>query len=87
MAGELDGPAQRFRPLRPASRARLTAAFVLGAPAWLVGLVGASFVVQHTEAILIALLVTLGSFVVAIVVLAVLRGGRRREERRYEARG
>jgi hypothetical protein len=75
-----------FRPLRPASRPKLIAAFVLGPILWVVALVVASWLLDRTNAIELGLLVTAASFVFAAVVLSLLRFGRQREERRYEDR-
>ena len=75
-----------FRPLRPASRPKLIAALVLGPILWLVALVVASWLLGHTDAIELGLLVTAASIVLAAVVLSLLRVGRRREERRYADR-
>ena len=75
-----------FRPLRPASRPKLIAAFVLGPILWLVALLLASWLLDHTDAIELGLLVTAASFVLAVVVLGLLRLGRRSEERRYANR-
>ena len=75
-----------FQPLRPASRPKLIAALVLGPILWLVALLVASWLLGHTDAIELGLLVTAASFVLAAVVLSLLRFGRRREERRYADR-
>jgi hypothetical protein len=77
---------ERFRPLRPASRPKLIAALVLGPILWLVALLVASWLLDHTDAIELGLLVTAVSFVFAAVVLSLLRLGRQREERRYADR-
>jgi drug/metabolite transporter (DMT)-like permease len=76
----------RFRPLRPASRGRLVAVIVIGPLLWVVAFVVTAWLVKHGDAIGVALLVTSVSFLLALLVLLVLRGGRRHEERRY-ARG
>lgn len=77
---------ERFRPLRPVSRARLIAAFVLGPLAWVVALAILAWLIERTSAIQIGLLVTLVSLVVSAIVLSVLRVRRLREEHRYEHR-
>ena len=79
----LDEP---FRPLRPTSRPKLIAALVFGPIVWVVMLLVASWLLDHTNAIELGLLVSTASFVLAAVVLSVLRLGRRREERRYADR-
>jgi hypothetical protein len=81
-----EGGEDRFRPLRPASGLRLIAAIVLGPVAWAVALLVAAWLIEHTDAIEIGLLVTVGSFVVSAIVLSLLRLGRLREERRYSER-
>ena len=70
----------------PASGPKLIAALVLGPILWLVALLVASWLLDHTDAIELGLLVTAASFVLAAVVLSLLRFGRRREERRYADR-
>ena len=87
MGSELDQPSVRFEPLRPASRGRLIAGFVLGPFLWLLMLVGAAWVFDHSLAIGLGLLVTAASFFVSLIVLALLHTGRRRQERRYAERG
>jgi len=73
----------RFRPLRPASRPRLIAAFVLGPVLWAAALALVARVVKYTDAIAVGLLVALVVFVISAIVLSLLRQGRLREERRY----
>lgn len=77
---------ERFEPLRLASRPRLVAAFVLGPLLWVISFAVASVLIERTNAIELGLLIALGSFVVALVVLGVLYLFRRREERRYARR-
>ena len=76
----------RFTPRRPASRFRLILAFVLGPLAWAVALIVAAWLISKTDAIELGLLITLASFAVGFVVLALLRWRREREERRFVAR-
>jgi peptidoglycan/LPS O-acetylase OafA/YrhL len=87
VSSELDRPSVRFEPLRPASRGRLIAGFVLGPVLWLVALVVAAVLFDHSSAIALGLLVTVACFVVSLAVLALLHAGRRRQERRYADRG
>ena len=87
MAGDPPASVDRFRPLRPAQGWRLVAAFTLGPVAWVVALDIVAILLDHTDAIEFGLLVALASFAVSMILLALLRGGRRREERRYAARG
>ena len=87
MGSELDRPSVRFEPLRPASRGRLLAGFVLGPVLWLVALTVASWLFDYSWAIGLGLLVTVASFLVSLVVLALLHAARRRQERRYAHRG
>ena len=86
MPEDIQGFDERFRPLRPASRPKLIAAIVLGPVLWLVALSVAAWLLARTDAIEIGLLVTAASFVIAAVVLSLLRLGRGREERRYADR-
>ena len=83
---ELDRPAIRFEPLRPASRGRLIAGFVLGPVLWLVALIVAATLFEYSWAITLGLLVTVASFLVSLLVLGMLNRRRRSQERRYEAR-
>jgi Zn-dependent membrane protease YugP len=79
-------PDAPFRPLRPASRPRLIAAFVLGPVLWVVALAVVAVLVKRTDAIELGLAVTAAAFVLALIVLPVLWSARRREERDYAAR-
>lgn len=83
---DVQGFDEPFRPLRPESRPKLIAAIAFGPVLWLVALLVAAEVVARSNAIEIGLLVTAASFVIAAVVLSLLRLGRRREERRYADR-
>jgi Kef-type K+ transport system membrane component KefB len=83
VGSESERPSVLFEPLRPASRGRIIAAFVLGPPIWLAALIAAAWVFEYSWAIALGLLVTLASFLVALVVLALLRAARRRQEERY----
>jgi hypothetical protein len=83
MSSELGRASVRFEPLRPASRGRLVAGFVLGPVLWLVVLVAAAWLFDYSWAIGLGLLVTLASFVVSLLVLGLLRAARRRHEERY----
>jgi Flp pilus assembly protein TadB len=73
-----------FRPLRPASGWRLVAAVILGPFAWFVAFTVVAWLVEKSDAVEIGLLITLGSFVVGLIALLVLRAGRNRERRRYD---
>ena len=75
-----------FRPLRPASSPKQIAALVVGPILWVVLLVVASWLLDHSSAIELGLLISTATFVFAAVVLSLLRLGRRREERRYAER-
>ena len=77
----------QFVPLRPASRGRLIAAFVLGPLGWLLALMIAAALFHRSWAITVGLLVTVASFLVSLLVLALLHALRMREERRYADRG
>ena len=74
-----------FRPLRPAPRRKLIAAIVVGPFLWVIALVLTAIAIHRTDTVGIALLIAGASFALAFLVLAVLRRGRRREERRYAA--
>ena len=76
----------QFEPLRPASRGRLIAAFILGPIFWLVALVIAAVLLEFTGAILFGLVVTAASFVISMLVLGLIYGARRRDEKRYAER-
>jgi hypothetical protein len=86
MAEDAQQPSSRFRPLRPASGPRLILAFLLGPVLWMVAVVFGAWILEHTDAIEIGLLITAVAFVVALLVMSMLWVGRRREERRYAAR-
>ncbi len=73
----------RFEPLHPVSRASLIVGVVLGPLLWLVAIAIAAWFFEYTWAIALGLLVTAASFLLALVVLALLRQARRRQERRY----
>lgn len=87
MGSELDQQSVRFEPLHPASRGRLITGFVLGPVLWLLALVVAAWLFDHGWATGLGLLVTVASFLVSLVVLALLHAARRRQERRYADRG
>jgi hypothetical protein len=77
----------RFRPTRTASGLRLIAAIVIGPFLWVAGLAIVAVLVHKSDAIEFGLLIAVGSILVAVPILIVVRLGRRREERRYAARG
>jgi Na+/proline symporter len=79
----LGGPAVRFEPLRPASRARLIAGLVLGPILWLVALTVAAWLYDESPAIALGFAVTVASFVIALLVLSLLYLARRRQEKRF----
>jgi len=72
----------RFDPLRPASRRRLIAGIAIGTLAWLVA-AALLKLVSYTWVIVQGVAVTLGAFLISVIVLTVLRQGRIRQERRY----
>jgi hypothetical protein len=78
-----DNASVRFEPLHPASRASLIAGVVLGPLLWLVALAIAAWVFEYSWAIAFGLAVTVASFFVSLVVLALLREARVRQEERY----
>jgi membrane protein DedA with SNARE-associated domain len=77
----------RFRPLRTASGPRLIAASVLGSSLWMLGLVVVAVLVHRTQAVELGLLIAVATVLVAVPILILFRLDRRREERRYAARG
>ena len=87
MASELERRSVRFEPLRPASRGRLIAGFVVGPVLWLLALIAGAWLFNYSWAIALGLLVSVASFLVSLLVLALLRAGRRRQERQYADRG
>ena len=86
MSRDTERPSVRFEPLRPASRGRLLAAIICGPIIWLVALVAAAWLFVNSWLIQLGFLVALASFLLALLVLALLRQGRLREERRYADR-
>jgi hypothetical protein len=87
VSSELGRPSVRFEPLRPASRGRLIAGFVLGPFLWLVALIVAAWLFDYSWAIGVGLLITVASFLASLVVLAILYSRRRSQERRYANSG
>jgi membrane protein implicated in regulation of membrane protease activity len=87
VGSELDQPSVRFEPLRPVSRGRLIAAFVLGPILWLLALIGVALAFHYSWAIALGVAVAAVSFLVSLLVLATVYSRRRRQERRYAHRG
>jgi arginine exporter protein ArgO len=83
MSGEHHPSAPTFEPLTRPTTWRLVAGATIGSLVWLVALVVGAIVLDETNAIEIGLVIAGVSCAVASVVLALLRAGRRREERRY----
>jgi divalent metal cation (Fe/Co/Zn/Cd) transporter len=75
----------RFEPLRPVSRGRLILRLVYGPVLWLAAFTVVAWLFVSSRVIQAGLLVTVASFLIGLLVLAILRMGRRREERRYVA--
>ena len=80
MTGNAELSPPRFEPIRSAPRSRRIAALVLGPLLWLAALVVVAVLLRRTSAIELGLLIALGSFVLALVVVLLLRIGREREE-------
>ena len=80
---DVNGLDEPFRPLRTASGPKLIAAIVFGPVLWAVALIVVGGLVKQRSAVELGLLIAGASFVIATVVLGLLRLGRRREERRY----
>jgi len=57
---------------------------VIGPVAWVIAWLVAAWLLEHSNAIEVGLLVTIASFVFAVPVLGLLAWGRAREERRFE---
>lgn len=83
---EESAQAVRFEPLRPASRRRMIAAMIVGPLLWLLALFVAALAFNRSGAIAIGVLATVASFVVSLLVLALLRAARNRQEERYAER-
>ena len=86
VSSDSDQPPVRFEPLRPASRGQVIAALVLGPILWLVALIVAAWTFKYSWAIQLGFAVTAASFLLALLVLALVRRGRRRQEMRYADR-
>ena len=86
MSTDIERPSVRFEPLQPVSRVRLILRLIYGPVLWLIALAVAGWLFTSGWAIQLGLLVAIASFVLSLAVLALLRVGRRREERRYVAR-
>ena len=71
-----------FEPQRRASSRWLAVAFVAGPLLWIVFLIALAYVVQHQQAVEIALAVVFVAFLVSIVLLIPMRIGRVRDEER-----
>jgi membrane protein DedA with SNARE-associated domain len=76
-----------FEPLRPASGTKLVLAAVIGPIAWVIAWMVAAWLIVHTDAIELGLLITIASFLIAVPILGLLAWGRNREERRFELDG
>jgi predicted membrane chloride channel (bestrophin family) len=83
VSSNVEPPTVHFEPLRPATRRRLVIGIVFGPLLWLIAFVVAAWLFASTFIIELALVITAASFVIAAVVLALLRAGREREARRY----
>jgi hypothetical protein len=73
----------RFQPLRPATHWRMVATAIAGPVLWLIALSVGAVLIARGRAIEVGVLVAFASFVLALLVLTLLRAGRRREERQY----
>jgi hypothetical protein len=83
---EADEVDPRFWPLRPASRKQRLTAVVIGPVMWVVALGVLALLVNRTDLIGLALLITGASFLLALLLLGIRLADRRREERRYADR-
>ena len=73
----------RFEPLHPASRSSLVAGVIIGPLLWLVVLAVSAWAFDYSWAIALGVLVVVVSFIVALIVLSLLRAARVRQEKRY----
>jgi hypothetical protein len=85
MSGEHQPSVPTFQPLVYASKRRLVLAAAVGGLLWVAALVVGAIVLERRDAIELGLLIAAISFVVSLIVLTLLRAGRKREERRYES--
>lgn len=83
---DVDRRGDTFTPLRPTTRSRLVLSYIVGPVMWIVALAIAAWLVEKTDAIEIGAIITAASFLISLVALSLMRIGRDREERRYEAR-
>lgn len=74
-------PHPEFVPLRPASRPRRLALFIIGPLLWVGGIVAVAYSVHHGEAIGIALAVLGAALLIALLSLLPMRWRRVRAER------
>lgn len=72
-----------FEPLHPASRSAVIVGVVVGPLLWLVAIAVVAWFFEYTWAIGLGLLVTVATFLVALVALALFRVARVRQEKRY----
>jgi Flp pilus assembly protein TadB len=75
-------PHPEFKPLRRASRRQRAALYIIGPALWVAAAVVLAYVVHHTEAVWIALVVLAGAFLVALAALVPMRIRRVRAERK-----
>jgi hypothetical protein len=73
----------RFEPLHPASRSAVIVGVVVGPLLWLAALVAVAWYFEYTWAIALGLLVTVTTFLVALVALTLFRVARVKQEKRY----
>ena len=76
MSSERERESVQFVPLHPVTPRRLIVAFVFGPIAWLVALIVAAALFNRSSAIALGLLVVVVSFLVSLVVLALLHAAR-----------
>jgi hypothetical protein len=73
----------RFEPLHPASRSAVIVGVVVGPLLWLVAIAAVAWFFEYTWAIALGLLVTVATFLGALVALVLFRVARVRQEKRY----
>lgn len=73
----------QFEPLHTASRSAAIVGVVVGPLLWLAAIAAVAWFFEYTWAIGLGLLVTVATFLGALVVLVLLRAARVRQEKRY----
>ena len=72
-----------FEPLHPASRSAVIIGVLVGPLLWLVAIVAVAWFFEYSWAIGFGVVLTVSTFVLALVGLALLQASRVRQEKRY----